>query len=370
MFCGVISQSDLVSALELGLMNKIPVGQVLADSGHVSAAVLDAALEVQNLMAELNMSITDARTVICAVKDGATVEDALKQLEAVETEDSPAEPEKPFLSLFDFLKTLGRTDDEQANEAFQMAKHNTDVLSQVLLISGSLGAETIERAKGSRKLVQDNKLNLERANIVFDYAERFNVDVTQALKDLQWYVPDKEEEEAAAAEAAAHKKAAEEQKKAASSSTKLAIVGQSTEGGTDAPEITEYDWETLQKKVTHLTSLGKTDKALESGLQLLQLAEKHLPAKLIESHDIVAALYIQRHNLDEAQRHYQISLDLRKSATEPQPGLLADGYANIGKVCYFKKIMMQPKNTPANLLKWWQEKWAKSIPTSPAAGKI
>ncbi len=207
LFCGVISQSDLVSALELGLMNKTPVGQVLTESNQVSRKIMDAALQVQNLMAEQKMTITDARQVIGAVKDGTSLEDAVQEIENQrETEAPPQKVEKlkSFVSLFDFLKNLGRIDDEQANEAFHMAKHNSDVLSQVLLISGSLDAGTIERAEDCRKLVQAKKLSLEHANIAFDYAERFDVNVVQALKELQWYRPEEEvsEEEEAEEQAA------------------------------------------------------------------------------------------------------------------------------------------------------------------------
>lgn len=188
LFCGVISQSDLVSALEMGLMNKAPVGQVLLDSRQVTPKVLDAALRVQGLMSDQKLNITDARVVIGAVKEGATFEEALQQ---VQSEDSPAhEEEATHFSLFNFLKSLGRIDDAQATEAFQMAKHNSDVLSQVLLISGAADASVIERAEKCRKLIHEKKLSVEHANIAFDYAERFDVDIAQALRELQWNRPE------------------------------------------------------------------------------------------------------------------------------------------------------------------------------------
>lgn len=351
LFCGVISQSDLVSALELGLMNKTPVGQVLTESNQVSRKIMDAALQVQNLMAEQKMTITDARQVIGAVKDGSSLEDAVQEVENQrETEAPPQKVEKlkSFVSLFDFLKNLGRIDDEQANEAFHMAKHNSDVLSQVLLISGSLDAGTIERAEDCRKLVQAKKLSLEHANIAFDYAERFDVNVVQALKELQWYRPEEEVSEEEEAEEQAAKEAAKSKVVPVSGAAAKALKGGVTKNGdsqkaaeepppVDPKVAAQAEWETLRNKVSHLSMSGKLDKALDSSIRLLQLAEEHFSERLIECLDLVAGLYTQRRNLEQAEQYYTRSLELREKVKDECGGLVAEAHGNLGKVAYFKK---------------------------------
>lgn len=371
LFCGVISQSDLVSALELGLMNKTPVGQVLTSSNQVSRKIMDAALHVQNLMAEQTMSITDARAVISAVKEGSTLEDAISELqtEAEESGSEEAEPEKHYLSLFEFLKNLGRTDEAQVNEAFQIAMHNSDVLSQVLLISGSLDAKTIERAEKCRKLVQDKKLPMEHGNIAFDYAERFDIDVSQALKELQWHRPEEMDEEelealteesaekpavaeksgVGAAKAAAHKGGHAEKTPAGrgrgatggggNGADKEHEDGAEADGSeaVDAHAEAVSEWETLTKKLEHLSVSGKLDKALDTRIRLLQLAEEFFPERRIDCLDAVAALYVQRLNMDQAEQYYLKSMELRKAEGEDNGPRLAQGYCNLGKVSYFKQ---------------------------------
>lgn len=351
LFCGVISQSDLVSALELGLMNKTPVGQVLTESNQVSRKIMDAALQVQNLMADQKMTITDARQVIGAVKDGSSLEDAVQEVENQREAEAPpqkVEKLKTFVSLFDFLKNLGRIDDEQANEAFQMAKHNSDVLSQVLLISGSLDAGTIERAEDCRKLVQAKKLSLEHANIAFDYAERFNVNVVQALKELQWYRPEEEVSEEEEVEEQAAKEAAKSKVVPATGAAAKALKGGVTKNGdsqkaaeepppVDPKVAAQAEWETLRNKVSHLSMSGKLDKALDSSIRLLQLAEEHFGDRLIECLDLVAGLYTQRRNLEQAEQYYTRSLELREKIKDESGGLVAEAHGNLGKVAYFKK---------------------------------
>jgi tetratricopeptide (TPR) repeat protein len=346
LFCGVISQSDLVGALELGLMNRVPVGQVLTETNKVSRKILDAALTVQSLMAEQKMNITDARAVIGAVRDGASLEEAMGGTQAQEVEAGPGEEEKVYLSLFDFLKNLGRTDDNQVNEALQAAKHNSDVLKQVLLISGSLDAETLERADKCRKLVQDKRLTMEHANIAFDYAERFNVGVSQALKELQWNIP---EDDMCDDIVVTRVQTAAKQKED-SSQVRLPVAGGvkaaaevvvSSQGGS-APAVdprvaATTEWEGLYHQVAQLTRAGKLDKALEIGIRLVQLAQEWFPERLIYCLDSVAALYAQRGNLDEAEQYYASALEVRKKSPDPQGHLLAEGLSNLGKVTYFKK---------------------------------
>lgn len=485
LFCGVISQSDLVGALEMGLMKKMPVGHILTSSNQVSARIMDAALQLQRLMSEQKVSITDARSVISSVKEGSSFEDALSQLYAEREDgqdsgsiptnraeladsdaiskvanevgevdalaakrtatdnakaaeiDSNAESntdrnandngdvnlavaanegseadatvtaakalasvanasssessvgtqsvrgQKKFLSLFDFLKSLGRTDEEQVQEAFQVAMHNSDVLKQVLLIAGILDADTIERAERCRKLAQDKRLTLEHANIAFDYAERFAIDVPQALKELQWGRPEddqiefdsddetapvKKASDASSGDDTAASSKLETTKKFDSASTKKAAKSKSgskgsdagnnfaTNAGTNAGTNTgennngaeaaaaqevqispQEEWEALHKRVQHLTLSGKLDKALDTRVRMLQLAEEKFPERVVAAIDEVAALYIQRLNLEQALQYYKKSLELRLSQSESSPTAVAEGYCNMGKVSYFMK---------------------------------
>ena len=348
LFCGVINQSDLVSALEMGLMKKVPVGQVLTDSNQVSPKVLDAALRVQSLIGEQKMDINDARAVIAAVRDGATLEDALQrtQSQAESVAEATADVEKNYLSLFEFLKNLGRTSDEQVNDALHLAKYNSDVLKQVLLISGSIAAETLERAEKCRKLVQDKRLTMEHANIAFDYAERFNVDVSRALKDLQWNIPGEElPDDVALPRAAAveHHKAVQEPgawpiaagNKA--SAEALAKAAAAHVPPVDPRMSAEGEWEELYKNVPQLTAAGKLDKALEAASRLLQLAQQFFPDRQLYCLDSLAGLCAQHGSLEQAQQYYVSALELRKAKPDPQGNVLAEGYSNLGKVSYFKK---------------------------------
>ncbi len=310
LFCGVISQSDLVGALELGLINKEPVGQVLMQEKLVNRKLLQAALLVQGMMADQEINITDARIVISAVKDGVPVEQALEEaLQQTEAEkDEAADSRSEYVSLFDFLKTLGTISDNQVNDAFQIAKHNSAVLTQVLLIAGSLDGKTLERAEHCRKLVQEKKLSVERANVAYDYADRADIDVTQALKELHWYKPGDDANES---KIETHEE--EESKES------------------------ESEWDSQVRKAHQYMLTNKTDNALEVWLALLQTAEKTQPDKVIECIDEIAGICSITRNFGLAEQYYLRSLKLKERAKDPKKILYAQGLSNLGKICYFQR---------------------------------
>ena len=362
LFCGAISQSDLVSALELGLMNKAPVGQVLIDSRQVTPKVLDAALQVQNLMADQKLKITDARTVIQAVKEGATFEAALQEIQS--TEDNAPEPEPAHVSLFSFLKSLGRIDDAQVADAFQLAKHNSDVLSQVLLISGSVDAKVIERAEKCRKLVHDRKLTAEHANIAFDYAERFDIDVAQALKELQWNRPEEEGQDLAirTGELPALKEAGFSVNSAAQLAAAAAGGNGSAAKSADSADVSAADWDTLIRQAHQLTLSGKLDKALDTRIRLLHIAEERYPERRIDCLDSIASLYSLRRNFEQAEHYYLKSLELREKADDPQQTMLAEAYCNLGKIFYFQKKFTEAEDYARKFIRVIAENFGKDHP--------
>jgi len=294
------------------LINKEPVGQILMQEKLVTRKLLQAALLVQTMMADQEITITDARSVIQSVKDGVTVEQALETLltEAEETrEETPAEKAE-HVSLYDFLKNLGTINDAQVQDAYEIAKHNSNVLTQMLLISGTLDGKTLDRAERCRKLVHDKKLSQEHANIAFDYAERADIDVTQALKELQWYKPGDEEE--------ADEPVVEEEE----SSEETAA---------------EEEWDTQVRKAKQYLLTNKTDNALEIWLALLQKAEVSHPDRVIECIDEIAGICSRTRNFGLAEQYYLRALKLKEKANDPNKVLLAQALSNLGKICYFQR---------------------------------
>ena len=64
LLCGLISQTDLLNALETGLSLKKPIGEVLCESKLLSKELLDATLKTQRLIADFNLNLQQAKHII------------------------------------------------------------------------------------------------------------------------------------------------------------------------------------------------------------------------------------------------------------------------------------------------------------------
>ena len=178
----MLSDSELVSALETGLITKQLVGQVLVRAKLVTREVLEAALECQKLLAAEKIRFSDVRIILGYVKDGKKFDWALQKVEA----ETPVAPKPSPISLYTFLKMLKCVEDTEVTQAFESAKHNANVISQILLIGGVTDEVTLQRAEQCRNLVEEGRLTLEHATIAFDYSTRKNTTVAEAIRELQW----------------------------------------------------------------------------------------------------------------------------------------------------------------------------------------
>jgi len=69
MRAGIVSQSDVLQALELSLAHGHPIGEMLVARGFVSRALLDAALSLQQMITAAHLSIGEATACLVKVFD-------------------------------------------------------------------------------------------------------------------------------------------------------------------------------------------------------------------------------------------------------------------------------------------------------------
>lgn len=308
---GTISQSDLIGCLELSLLNHKPVGEVLVEGNFVTRQIVEAAATVQKLILSGSLNVMDARAVITTIAEGKSIEEAL---ENIGRSKEGAAPESHVPSVFEFLKRMGRLNEDKAVDAFKQVLQNSEIITKVLLLSGAISEETITRAESCRKLLRERKLSPEHCIIAFDYAERLNISVGVALRDLQWYDPSQQN-------AVAHSKVS------------------STKPEKGLREAAESDWQEIQNRLKFVAAVGVDDQITEQLRKLLSLAREHFPERIIYCLDSIAAQAAKHGNLDLAEEYYKYSLEQRQKDSDER--LLVEGYSNLGKVYYFKKDYSQ-----------------------------
>jgi tetratricopeptide (TPR) repeat protein len=377
-FAGVISDSELVGALETGLITKMPVGEVLVSSKFLTRELLDAALASQKLLADAAIGFGDVRTILDHVKDGKEFDWAIKSLR--EDGVKPPKPQPP--SLLAFLKMLRCLDDEEVTQAFETAKHNTQIISQVLLIGGTMDENTLKKADECRTLVHEGRLTLEHATIAFDYSRRRAISISEALKELQWHeskdvdrTMQSKEPESSFTKAQGQPTAATETQTAATSPASTNSAGASSTAdaaagagaGADAQATTadttkknaqpaagaggketaaatgaasagpNVNLGSMQQVALQLTARGDYKGARQVWNEIIQYLSQPYDSRYCECLEGVAETYTLEQNFAMARTLYQAALDSRVEMHGEDSLSAAFALSNMGRIAYFQQ---------------------------------
>lgn len=176
---GLISESDLMYAVEIGLVNQKPIGKVLVELGFATEEVLDAAVALQVKVANgMLMPIEAAHKLSQFYHKGTplTADDA----------PSTAPPEEPPLALDEFLKLAGLINDDDIQKAVEASIKNGQILGRMLLIAGIIDEPTLQAAVRSTALIREKRLSTAQAFIAFNYSQRSRLTVEECVSQLGW----------------------------------------------------------------------------------------------------------------------------------------------------------------------------------------
>lgn len=181
---GLISESQLLNAVELGLISQKPLGQVLIELNLVSEDILKVALQLQDLVSKGTLRPLQASQVLVHVREtGRTIPEAVAQVErgmSSETID---------ITLKDFLMTVKTVTTDDIQNAFEVSVNNNQILGRMLLLSGIIDEPTLQAAMRLVFLVKGGLLNIEQAQQAFDYSTRHRATIDEALQELNIQQP-------------------------------------------------------------------------------------------------------------------------------------------------------------------------------------
>lgn len=174
---GLMSESDLMYAIEIGLINKKPIGQVLVEMQYISKEVLDAALTFQQQVANGDITPLWAAHRLNEIYTYGNSEsrkpaDADMTLPAVS------------VSLSQFLTLVGVVSEDDIRRAIEVGVDNPQILGRMLLVAGVIDENTLKSALRCFALVRENILGTEQAFIAFNYSQQNGISVDDALQEL------------------------------------------------------------------------------------------------------------------------------------------------------------------------------------------
>ncbi len=176
---GLMSEGDLMYAIEVGLLNKKPIGQVLVELQYITNEVLEAALTYQKEVASGAMTpLLAAHHLTEMYTYGRTPE-----TRADGNDESPA-PHMVSVSLSQFLTLVGVVTEDDIRRAIEVGVENPQILGRMLLVAGVIDENTLKSALRCFALVREDILGTEQAFIAFNYSQQSGISVDDALQEL------------------------------------------------------------------------------------------------------------------------------------------------------------------------------------------
>ncbi|CAN5264267.1 hypothetical protein BH11CYA1_BH11CYA1_02310 [soil metagenome] len=182
---GVLTETDVMNALEWGLVNHQTIGKVLISQNLVSQVLLDAALSLQKMVDQENFEAAKASECLARIhSSGIALEEALAEIrEEKEAQDGEVTYEKLLM-----LARVVSEDDLEA--AFDISTQTATVIGKILVLTGHMDVPTLQATLRCYQLFSRGLLSQDDAVVTLDYSLHQNAEgpikFDDALKELGW----------------------------------------------------------------------------------------------------------------------------------------------------------------------------------------
>lgn len=172
---GIISETEVLTAAEIGIETNKPIGEVLHERGLVPPLVLKAALRLQSMVLGGRLNFAQAQELLRqADAHQVPVEKVLEEL---------GEFKK---NVVEFLRRARKVSDRDVRTAIENHPHFAHDVARALLANESIDLKTLKIAVHCLNLVRTQSANMDQAIMVFHYCLRAGTSVNEARKELTW----------------------------------------------------------------------------------------------------------------------------------------------------------------------------------------
>lgn len=178
---GLLTEQDLLNALESCLLTDKPMGQVLIQKGLLTQVAIETALLIQDMVSKESIPPVAAGELLKqVVSHGKTLAQAVQELGIIQA----VAPES--LRLGDLLKRAGVITDSDIDEALQLSAKNTSLLGKILVATGHIDERTLHAGIRCQFLIREGVLSEERGVVALYYCQRMRCSFDDALSELGW----------------------------------------------------------------------------------------------------------------------------------------------------------------------------------------
>jgi hypothetical protein len=186
---GILTESDMMNAVELSLTREEPLGSVLITLGLITTDQLRLALRLQESISVGSIDIQAAtdtllletgNTYIPKLTD--TEPDAMPKLSRLAEQN-----DAPKLRIGELLKLCGFVLEEEIQSAIALARDYPSVLGRMLVVNGYIDESTLLAALRCQFMVRNKLITVDQAVSAMQYARQMKLSFDDALDELGIY---------------------------------------------------------------------------------------------------------------------------------------------------------------------------------------
>jgi hypothetical protein len=178
---GLLSETDKVSAIEVGLERKKPIGEILVTSGIIPSTILHECLNIQALIANRSLTSEEAVEIL--------KESRIRRIPVAKVKqeyDVKRAKIKSANEVLDLIISANLLTPEQINAAQNATSITGATVGEVLLEAGLLNEENIEATAEAKRLYEMKVISVDQAMASLRYCFQKGVDFHRALQEAPW----------------------------------------------------------------------------------------------------------------------------------------------------------------------------------------
>jgi hypothetical protein len=186
---GILTESDMMNAVELSLTRGEPLGAVLIQLGLITATQLRLALTLQESISSGSLDIQSATDTLFMESGNSLTE----KLTAVDSDLAPKrsrlaeQNDAPKLRIGELLKLCGFVHEEEIQSSIALARDYPSVLGRMLVVNGYIDESTLLAALRCQFMVRNKLITVEQAVSAMQYSRQSKLSFDDALDELGIY---------------------------------------------------------------------------------------------------------------------------------------------------------------------------------------
>jgi hypothetical protein len=179
----LITENDLMTALELSLVRQLPVGRLFLQSGLISPQVLENALQLQEMVAAGTLNGLQAAQALRQIAiQRFSLAQAVAELGAKESEP------KGSTRLGDILKAAGVVTERDIKKAVDMSTKNSALVGKMLVAAGMIDEQMLYAALKCQFMLRDGFLDSEQVIQTLKRCQQTGKTVDEVMREMGWSV--------------------------------------------------------------------------------------------------------------------------------------------------------------------------------------